>query len=170
MSNEQLDQFLGLLLVLFGCSFAYKFFLACVLGKSSYWSGFLPITVISPFFTHLPRTSKRSLIHDAQGLWVHFLLSPLFLICSTLCFTAGAEFLGMPGVSVLNKILSGGKEGAATAVLFDRHRGFRFPFLQRSTDTLARRISNFKFDVSSDKEMVHDSQLQDMKEVVHGNH
>jgi hypothetical protein len=156
MPNQPLDLALGLFVVILGCSFAYKFVVASVLGRCSYWAGFLPITMISPWLVHLPASSKRSLTHQAQGLWVHLIMGPSFLICAILCFAAGTEFMGLPGISTLNLILAGGNTGRPSAVAFDRHSGFRFPFLQRSSQTFGHRVAKVQLGVDADKKMLPD--------------
>ena len=39
----------GVVFMLLGCSFMYKAFLAMIRGKLTYWDGFLPLTLLSPF-------------------------------------------------------------------------------------------------------------------------
>jgi hypothetical protein len=155
ISNVELV--IGIVLVLLGISFAYKTYLASVLGKCYYWTGFLPLTVISPWVCHLPPASKRSLTKTAHGLWVHFFMGPIYLVCTVLCFVAGAEFLGLPGVSSLNYVLVGGNLGKAACVAFNKHTGFRFPFLERSRDTMAKRIEKVQLMTSQDRQLLPDT-------------
>lgn len=157
-NNPTLTIVIGLVIVLIGCSFTYKFYLASIQGKCAYWTGFLPLTVISPWLIHIPNMSKRSLTKEAQGLWVHLLMGPIFLICAILCFAAGTEIMGLPGIQTLNWVLAGGSPTRAPAVAFDTRNGFRFPFLLRSKDTLGTRISKVKLFVKKGDEMLPDDQ------------
>ena len=119
MPNPSYDLAIGMLIIILGFSFGYK----------TYRTGFLPFTVVSPWFTHLPASSKKSLTKTAQGLWVHLLMGPIFLVCTVLCFAAGTELMGLPGIKTLNWVLVGGQEGKASCVAFDKRSGYRFPFL-----------------------------------------
>lgn len=164
MPNQSLDLFIGTLIVILGISFTYKFYQATLLGKCTYWTGFLPITAISPWLTHIPSTSKRSLTKTAQGLWVHLLMGPIFLICAVLCFAAGTEIMGLPGINTLNWVLTGGNKGRATCVAFDRHNGFRFPFLLRSKDTLQKRIEKAQLGIKAGDEMLPGTPQKSIKQ------
>jgi len=135
---------IGVLLIVLGCSFAYKFFLASVLGKISYWHGFLPITIISPLLTHLP-SGEKSLVRKTQGIWIHLIMSPIFLICTVLCLSIGADLTGLPGVESLNWVLNGGDYSKPPAVQFNHITyQFRCPLLVRATTHIGRIISKMQ--------------------------
>jgi hypothetical protein len=171
LSTDQIELALGVVLVLLACSFGYKFFNACVLGKCTYWHGFLPITVISPLLVHVP-PSKRSLVRTAEGVWVHVFMSPIFLVCFILCLVAGAEFLGLPGVKTMNTVLTRGAEGGPVAVTFDKHAGFRFPFLVRTKDILSRRFEKAQIPLKEKDNLVPSNVHQTFEESIdeaHGN-
>lgn len=126
----------GIFLMALGVSFVYKSYVAMIKGKVKYWQGFLPITLVSPFFIHLP-TGKRSLIKETEGLWVHMILGPLFMLTAVLCGCAGADLAGMPGTKSLNMVLRGGKAGA-DLVTFDTEYGYRFPVVNRIKPAVAQ--------------------------------
>jgi hypothetical protein len=159
MPNQPMLLALGIVVVLLGFSFAYKFYLAAISGKCSYWTGFLPLTMVSPWLTHIPSTSKRSLVKHAQGLWVHLVMGPIFLICSILCIAAGTEILGLPGIQALNWVLAAGNSGRAPAVAFDMHTGYRFPFLMRSSEIIGKRMSKLQLD-AGDKALMPEAGRQ----------
>src|SRR5258708_2648926 len=125
----------GILLMLLGISFIYKFYIAAVRGKILIWRGFLPFTLVSPLFTHFP-PGKRSLIVYKEGTWVHIIMAPLFLVISILCFAAGADLTGLPGTPILNRVINGGKELGPSSIVFDKHFGYRFPIIARAGDKL----------------------------------
>jgi hypothetical protein len=164
MPNPSLDLAIGMVIVILGISFTYKFYQATLLGKCTYWTGFLPITMISPWLTHIPSTSKRSLTKTAQGLWVHLLMGPIFLICAVLCFAAGTEIMGLPGMNTLNWVLNGGNTGRATCVAFDKHSGFRFPFLKRSSEVIGKRISKVQLGIKAGDEMLPSGPQKSIKQ------
>jgi len=126
--NTETQIGIGIFLILLGVSFTYKAFLAIIRGKMAYWDGFLPFTIISPFTVHLPGT-KNSLIKSTEGLWIHMIMGPVFMITAILCLGAGADLAGLPGTATANWVLSGGKN--TQQITFDRHTGFGFPIIAR---------------------------------------
>jgi hypothetical protein len=71
-------------------------------------------------------------------------MGPVFLIVSALCLTAGAEFCGLPGLRTLNYILRGGDETKGYPVTFNKHTGFTFPLLEKSSKTIGERLNKAK--------------------------
>ncbi|HEY9719883.1 MAG TPA: hypothetical protein V6C69_20555 [Trichormus sp.] len=126
---------IGIFLLLLGVSFTYKAFLAIIKGKMSYWEGFLPFTMLSPFTVHLPG-SKNSLIKSTEGLWIHLIMGPVFMITAILFLGAGADLAGLPGTATANWVLSGGRNDQQ--ITFDRRTGFRFPIIARVGPQLAK--------------------------------
>jgi hypothetical protein len=126
----------GIVLMVLGVSFIYKAYLAMVKGRLKYWDGFLPFTIVSPFILHLP-TSKRSLVKETEGLWVHFIFGPIFMFTAVLCICAGADIAYLPGTATLNLVLNGGKAGA-DKITFDRHYGYKFPILAKAGPVFAK--------------------------------
>jgi hypothetical protein len=150
------DIALGLLLVVLGCSFAYKFFLATVFGRVSYWTGFLPLTLLSPFFIHIPG-SKRSLIRYSQGLWVNLLMGPVFLILSVLLIAAGIDIAGFPGTDSLNFLLNHGEKGRSPSIIFDKtHHVYRFPFLDRSYKLAKETFDKWQVPLAEKEKLLED--------------
>lgn len=131
--SEPIPRFaFGLVVLVLGISYMYKGWNACVLGRFNYWSGFLPITMISPWLTHLP-PGKRSLIKRKEGMLAHMFVGPSFFICGLLCICAGCDFVNLPGTKTLNLILNGGDPNKPTAVSFDENTGrYAFPILVKS--------------------------------------
>jgi hypothetical protein len=145
----------GILLILVGLSFCYKFFLASVLGRVSYWAGFLPLTIVSPFMIHLP-AGKKSLIKRTHGLWVHIVLGPAFLCCAVLSLAAGADLAGLPGVDTLNWILNGGDYSKPQAVRFSHvNYALSFPILTRAGARLSKSIDKFQLPEQEKDKLVH---------------
>jgi hypothetical protein len=168
MPNANLDLALGMIIIILGISFTYKFYQATLLGKCTYWTGFLPVTIISPWLTHIPSRSKRSLVKTAQGLWVHLLMGPIYLICAVLCFAAGTEIMGLPGVNSLNWVLAGGNLGHPSCVAFDRRNGFRFPFLVRTNETLQSRMNKVQLKIKPGDEMMPSAPPKSIKSQMDG--
>lgn len=127
----------GIFLMVLGISFAYKTYSAGIQGRVMYWEGFLPFTLISPFILHIPG-GKKSLIKPAEGLWVHAVMAPIFGVLAILCFAAGADYAGLPGVASLNVAMNGFKWGRADSIVFNRRTGYQFPIIPRSAKTLAK--------------------------------
>lgn len=140
---------IGVLVMILGVSFGWKAFQAMVKGKLKYWEGFLPFTLMSLFTLHGP-SGKRSLIKETEGLWVHIVMGPIYMITSVLVICAGADLANLPGTTTLNMVLNGGKAG--TAVSFDKHYGYKFPIL-------ARAYPVFKKLFSTESELKHKDEL-----------
>ncbi len=127
-------------LLALGGSFFYKAFLALFWGRTRYWHGFLPISLVSPIFLHLP-SSERSPVKTTHQWWVHILLGPLFLFLGLGCLASGADLLGMPGTPTVNSILTLGQENVVgkdgktrrvrPLIVFDKDRGYSFPLFKR---------------------------------------
>jgi hypothetical protein len=144
----------GVLLIVLGFSFGYKFFLASVLGKISYWHGFLPITIISPLLTHLP-SNEKSLVKKTQGIWVHLVMSPIFLVCMVLCLACGADLTGLPGVDTLNWILNGGNMTKPPAVQFSHITyQLKVPLLVRAGTHIGKMIDRVQIPEKSEDKLV----------------
>lgn len=137
-------------LLILGGSFLYKSFLAIFWGRTRYWHGFLPISLVSPLFIHMPST-ERSPIKTTHQWWVHIVLGPLFLFLGLGCLAAGADLLGWEGTKSVNKILVLGqdhivdKDGHSRPVqppiVFDRDRGYSFPMFQRLRTHFTKTLS-----------------------------
>ena len=138
--NPQVAMIVGVVLILLSVSFFYKAWLATIRGKVTYWDGFLPLTLISPWTVHLP-AGKNSLVKTKEGLWIHCVMSPLFFLSSFLCFVAGMEFCGWPGADICNSALHGGKAGGMPLVLFDKRQGFHFPLLVYGGEKIGKLFS-----------------------------
>lgn len=152
--SDQVALVFGIFLMVLGISFAYKAYQAGIQGRVMYWEGFLPFTIISPFLLHLP-AGKKSLVKPAEGMWVHAIIAPIFLVLSVLCFAAGADYTGLPGVATLNVAMNGFKWGRADSVVFNRRTGYQFPIIPRSGKQLAK-IFGAKIHEDEDQKYSHD--------------
>jgi hypothetical protein len=163
---------IGIIVILLGISFAYRFIRASVLGKVNYWAGFLPISIVSPLLIHIPPppsppvgkrstgvhpvTGKRSLIREATGFWVHIVMGPIFLILSILFLTAGFDLVGLPGSETLNLILNGGNRLAPTAVTYDKRYTFQFPIFVRALKKFGKNVDTAQIPLPADKKLLND--------------
>lgn len=135
--NETL---LAIVFIALGMSFLYKFGLAAVFGKTAVWEGFLPITIISPFFIHLP-AGKNSLIKNVHNAWVQMVLAPIFFLVALVLLASGADRLGMPGTEAINYVLTLGNTDAPAAITYDRTNGYKFPIWDRTTKALYKALT-----------------------------
>ena len=143
-------------LIVLGCSFAVKFWKAAFLGKTTYWAGFLPITLISPFLVHLP-ANKRSLIREKQALWVYIILAPAFFAASMLLIEAGFDIAGLPGTETINSVINGGNGLRPPAIVFDkRHFHFSFPLFVRSGTQAMEKINKFAVPLAEKDKLIQD--------------
>lgn len=138
------DKAIGIALIILGCSFAYKAFTAVFMGKVRYWSGFLPFTIISPLFIHLP-PSKRSLIREGQGMWVYLFMGPIFVVLSWLLIEGGADILGLPATETINLLINHGDRVRPPAITFDKiHYRYTFPLITRNATLLYEKLSKYE--------------------------
>ena len=151
LTSPQASLAVGILLMAVGVSFFYKAIIALVKGRVEYWTGFLPLTIISPFLIHLPG-SKNSLIKCAEGMWVVAVMAPLFIVLSVLCSLAGAEYAGMPAVESMNSALHGGTDGTAV-IAFSKTHGFAFPVLAHASPAL-KNVFGSAINLDSKQEIV----------------
>ena len=141
---------IGVVVIVLGCSFIYKGWLAMVLGRFYYWSGFLPMTLISPWVIHVP-PSKRSLIKTKEGMLAHMVIGPSFMFCAILCICAGADLVGLPGTKTLNIIVNGGDQARPTAISFDENTGrYTFPIVTITWTKVYRNFFNKRIDEDHD--------------------
>lgn len=158
--------FVGIVIMLLGCSFAYKAFVAIIRGKVTYWTGFLPFTIISPFLIHLPR-GKKSLIIDAEGLWVHMLMGPVFGVASFFCLLMGADIVGLSATDMINDIMSRSRtNNGLRAIEYDRATGYRFPIAHRVGNQLQKLIFKSKMD-TKDKYYEDPAAQQTLDQAMH---
>lgn len=133
----------GALLFLIGVSYGYKFVRASFLGKVNYWSGFdhfgwifAPFTMlVTPFLCHTPANGK-TLIKTKDAAWVHLLWGPVFFMSSLMCMVAGADFMGLPGTSAMNYILTFGRMDVPPAITYSPPFTYKFPFLANAQKTI----------------------------------
>lgn len=145
------DIALATLLIALGISFAYKCLLAAFFGRTSYWAGFLPIGIISPFFIHLP-AGKNSLIKPVHGWWVHVIFAPLFFLCSLLLLASGADLVGLPGTQSVNYLMTFGREDVPPAITFSKGVGFKFPIAKRVQTALFKLITQPVLEQEAEKD------------------
>ncbi len=128
---------IGVVLIILGFSFCYKGWIATVLGRVHYWSGFLPFTIVSPWFIHLP-PSERSLIKIKEGLLCHALIGPLFFLTAIPLIVAGLDFTGLPGTQGLNFVLNAGDSSKPPAVTYSPPMNYQFPLAIRASKSIAK--------------------------------
>jgi hypothetical protein len=128
---------IGVLLILLGGSFCYKAWNATVLGRIHYWSGFLPFTLVSPWFIHLP-PGERSLIKTKEGLLCHMFVGPLFFLTAIPLLVVGADLTGLPGTKTINFIVNGGDNGKPPAITYSPPLGYNFPLAARSSKKIEK--------------------------------
>jgi hypothetical protein len=144
-------------LVALGLSFAWKFIQASIFGKVTYWTGFLPFTLISPFLIHLP-SKKGSLIREAQGMWVYAIMAPSFFVLSILSIEAGCDIAGLPGTDTINWVVNRGDSLKAPAIVFDKtHFRYSFPMLARDGKLVMEKINKYNVQMADKDKLLKDS-------------
>lgn len=149
MSFDHIKLLVGAIVLVLSGSFMYKAYVAGILGRTYIWTGFLPLTVVSPFILHLP-PGKRSLVKQVEGMWVHMLMGPIFFVIALVGFTAGADLMGWPGTDMANKLLTMGQADKQPAIVYTGKaastpigylRSYQFPGAIRAYAKLAKLCS-----------------------------
>ncbi|MCA9803141.1 MAG: hypothetical protein KC777_14320 [Cyanobacteria bacterium HKST-UBA02] len=122
---------IGAVLIVLGLSFCYKGWNATVLGRCHYWSGFLPFTIVSPWFIHLP-PSERSLIKVREGILCHVFIGPLFFITAMALLLVGCDLVGLPGTNTANFVLNAGNSSKPAAIIYSPPLHYKFPIAARA--------------------------------------
>ena len=153
LTDPLASKVVGGILIVLGFSFAYKTYLAFVKGRVLYWQGWLPVTIFSPWFVHVPpKNPEKSLSRYKEAGWVPLVVGPLFLGTTILSLAAGADLTGLPGTKTLNYALTGGKPGASEIITFDPRSGFHAPGLKRAVPALDK-IFGKPLDLKPDQQM-----------------
>lgn len=122
---------IGVLCIILGFSFLYKGWNAVVLGRIQYWAGFLPLTIISPWFIHLP-AKENSLVKNKEGLFNHVIVGPLFFLTAVPLIVLGTDLCGLPGAASLNFIVNGGDKSKPASILYSPPLNYQFPIAIRA--------------------------------------
>jgi hypothetical protein len=138
----------GVLLMLLGVSFAYKFYQAALMGKVNYWAGlenvhwiFHPITVfITPLFVHTA-PKETNLIKTRTAGWVHLLFGPFFFLTSLMMLVSGADMLHLPGTEAMNFVLTCGNPNIPRAITYQPPFTYKFPILKKARRTMFKLLT-----------------------------
>ena len=122
---------IGVISILLGLSFLYKFWNAFIMGRCHYWDGFLPITIISPWFIHT-KPKKNTLIKTKYGLICHALVGPLFFVTAVPLLVLGFDIVGMKGTDCTNYVLNVGNSGKGPAIVYSAPVNYHFPIVDSS--------------------------------------
>ena len=122
---------LGVLSLALSLSFLYKAWKAVVLGRCHYWDGFLPFTLISPWFIHF-KPSNNSLIKTKQGMLCHMLVGPLLFLTALPLLVVGLDLTGLNGTKYTNWVLNLGNPSPRPAIIYSAPIAYRFPILATS--------------------------------------
>jgi hypothetical protein len=154
----------GILLMVLGLSFGYKFIEASFMGRVNYWGGlekvhwlFHPITMFfTPFFVHT-KPKDTNLIKTRTAGYVHLVWGPLFFLLSLMLMVSGADFLSLPGTAVMNFVLTCGRHDIPQAIVYQPPPAngmlgtYKFPILKKARRTVFRLLTA---DIYMDKKKV----------------
>jgi hypothetical protein len=128
---------IGAVFIVLGLSFCYKAWNATVLGRFHYWAGFLPFTIVSPWFVHLP-PSANSLIKIKEGLIAHAFIGPLFFLTAVPLIVCGMDLTGLSGTKAINYVLNAGDNSKGPAVMYSPPLNYQFPLAVRASKSIAK--------------------------------
>ncbi len=127
---EQLGIGLGVFLMLLGLGYLFKAYVAIAQGRIWYWSGFLPLTIISPWLIFNPPDERKanSVAKVKDAIWAPVFFGPVFVILSVMCLSAGADLSNLPGTATTNKVLTSWTSDKTPVIVFDKkHYKMQFP-------------------------------------------
>ncbi len=136
---EQLGVVLGVILMLVGAGYLFKAYVAIVQGRLWYFSGFLPLTLISPWFVFAPPDERKakSMSKVMDAIWVPIFFGPIFVICSVLCLSAGGDLANLPGTATTNKVLTSWTSDKTPVIVFDKkHYKMQFPAVVKTANRI----------------------------------
>lgn len=117
----------GVFLIVLGLVFAWKCYQSVLAMRTLTWKDCLPLTMLSPFMNHLA-PANYVLLQQRIGVWVGFVMTPIFLSLCILSAVAGFEYLGYSVTTTFNDAMNSGHAGRPS-IVFDRQTGYRFPIV-----------------------------------------
>ncbi len=142
--------FIGIIMIILSLSFMYKGWQGAILGRCWYWAGFLPFTLVSPWFIHIPpKDPAKTLIKRKEGLLCHILIGPLMFCTAVPLLIVGCDLAGLPGTDTANLILSGGDSSKPSSIVYTPRLSYRLPIMARIGQQLWKIVAS---QVSEDKD------------------
>ncbi len=141
---EQLGIGLGVVLMLLGLGYLFKAYVAIAQGRFWYWSGFLPLTIISPWLIFNPPDDRKAnaIAKVKDTIFAPIFFGPVFTILSVLCLSAGGDLANLPGTATTNKVLTSWTSDKTPVIVFDKkHYKMQFPAVVKT----ANKITNMFF-------------------------
>lgn len=138
MSQDQINMLVGILLMLMGCVYIHKGYMAFIKGKMWYWQGFLPFTLISPWVCVLP-PKENSLIKVKEAMWVHAFFGPIFFFSAVVALSCGADLANLPGTKTVNAGFTYFLPDKTPFIVFTkRNYNVQFPAIVSNSKKLAK--------------------------------
>lgn len=147
---EQLGIGLGVFLMLLGLGYLFKAYVAIAQGRFWYWTGFLPLTVISPWLIFNPPDDRKSnaIAKSKDTIWAPLFFGPVFTVLSVLCVSAGADLANLPGTSTTNRVLTSWTSDKTPVIVFDKkHYKMQFPAVVKTANKLTSLIFGVKMNI-----------------------
>lgn len=159
LSEDQINLLWGYGSLILGSLYFVKGMICFLQGKVAYWNGFpsvkgcmaqiitaplkWPVIFISMFLIHW-KPNPKSLIKEMQGLFVMFIIGPMFIFLSLAMLVFGTDKLNLKGYEFANYVLNGFNERQATGnpyILYNQYNGYRFPIMVQIKSTLYNTLS-----------------------------
>lgn len=155
--------FIGVMLIILGCSFLYKGWQGAILGRAWYWQGFLPFTLMSPWFIHIPpKEPEKTLIRKKEGILCHLIIGPMMFMTAIPLLLVGSDLVGLPGTDTANTILSGGDPAKPSSIIYTPRLTYRLPILGRIGKQLSKVVES-QVSEKSDQELLHKKYHRQLK-------
>ncbi len=154
MSSDQISMIIGILVVILGCVYAHKAWMAGVQGKIWYWQGFLPFTLVSPWIVIFP-PKENSLCKVKEAMWIHLVMGPAFLISALVMISSGLDLTGLPGTEYVNSFFTMGTPDKTPIIVFDKKRySLRFPAVVKTGQKAAKMFFDLNMKLKGEDDLL----------------
>ncbi|MBX9949042.1 MAG: hypothetical protein K2Y39_07760 [Candidatus Obscuribacterales bacterium] len=140
---EQLGLALGVILMIMGAGYLFKAFVAIAQGRIWYWTGFLPLTIISPWLIFCPPNERKekAIAKVKDAIWAPIFFGPVFTIMGVVCLSAGADMANLPGTSTTNRLLTSWTSDKTPVIVFDKKNyKLQFPAAVKTANKITKII------------------------------
>lgn len=154
---EQLGLAFGVILMIMGAGYLFKAFVAIAQGKIWYWSGFLPLTVISPWLIFCPPNERKEkgIAKVKDAIWAPIFFGPVFTILGIVCLSAGADMANLPGTATTNRLLTSWTSDKTPVIVFDKkHYKMQFPAAMKTAGKISKLIFNTQADIKEQDKLL----------------
>ncbi len=159
LSSDNVRIITGVIVILLGIMYMIKGIICFTNDRIAFWDGLpkvnglvpnalimpikIPLMLISLFIINW-QPDPKSLISEAHGMIVMFILGPFFIFLSLGLFVYGADKLELNGAQNLNLVLNGFNQQQALSspyIIYSEYGGYRYPAIDKIGESLTKFFS-----------------------------